>query len=305
MFASTVRVLLVEGNAGNVHLMRLALRQHSADFELTGAGGLAGALTLLASGEFDVVLLDPALIDTPGVEAVRRLREAAPEVPLLLLASAADVSLCLAAMEQGAHDYLFKDVLTTHLLARMIRDAVERYRPNPPPGSAHLVDPVTGLANRAGLLAQAGHLWRSPSRLRKGATLLYLALDGLATLCVRGGPAAGDRALREIADLLRDTFRGSDLRARLDGPDFVVLAVGAPEPTAPILTARLEEAVLACNAQAERDHDLALRLGLAHYDPERPCSIEEMLTAARNRLGTQRLGWREAVPVGARAVVAS
>ena len=181
MFASTVRVLLVEGSAGNVHLMRLALREQSADFELTWAGGLAGALTLLANGGFDVVLLDPALADAPGEEAVRRLREAAPEVPLLLLASATDVALCLSAMEQGAYDYLFKDVLSTHLLARMIRDAVERYRPTSPSG-AHLVDPLTGLANREGLLLQAGHLWRSPTRLRKGATLLYLALDGLAAL---------------------------------------------------------------------------------------------------------------------------
>ncbi len=283
MSASTVRVLLVEDQGGKVHLLRLALREQGADFELTWAGGLAGALTLLEAGGFDVVLLDPALADAPGTEAVRRLREAAPDVPLLLLASAADVPLCLSAMEQGAHDYLFKDVLTTHLLARMIREAVERYRPTPP-GGIHLVDPVTGLANRDGLLAQAGQLWRSPTRLRKGATLLYLALDGLTALCSRAGTAAGDRALRETADLLRDTFRGSDLRARLGGADFAVLAVGAPESTAPILTARLDEGVLACNAQDERTYTLVLRLGLAHYDRERPCSIEEMLTAARSRL---------------------
>src|SRR5215472_527129 len=116
MSASGVRILLVEGNAGMVHLMRLALREVGPDFELTWAAGLAAALDLLAGGRFDVVLLDPALADPPGPEAVRRLRQAAPQVPLLLLASAADVGLCLGAMEQGAHDYLFKDVLTSHLL---------------------------------------------------------------------------------------------------------------------------------------------------------------------------------------------
>jgi diguanylate cyclase (GGDEF)-like protein len=298
MSCNSVRVLLVEGQAGNVHLLRLALRQVGDEFELSWAGGLAAALALVARDRFDIVLLDPALPDAPGAEAVRRLREAVPDVPLLLLASAADVGLCLRAMEQGAHDYLFKDVLTTHLLARTMRDAVERHRPASPP-PAHLLDPLTGLANRDGLLAQAAQLWRAPSRLRKGATLLYLVLDGLADLSAAAGPAAGDRALVETAEALRETFRGADLRARVGAADFVVLAVGAPEPTAPILTARLEDTLQAYNARGERPVPLVLQVGAAHYDPEKPCPVEEMLAAARQRLGGARLGRRDASPAAA------
>jgi diguanylate cyclase (GGDEF)-like protein len=288
MSARTVRVLLVERAARNVHLMRLALRELGAEFELTWAGGLTSALALAAGGPFDVILLDPALADAHGTEAVRRLREAAPGVPLLLLASAADVAVCRRAMEEGAHDYLFKDVLTTQLLARMIRDAVER-APSVPPAGAHLIDPLTGLASREGLLAQAAHLWRSPTRLRKGATLLYLALDGPAA----ADSARGERALAETADVLRETYRGSDLRARLGGCDFAVLAVGAPEPTAPVLTARLDETLGAYNARDERDYYLSLRVGLSHYDAERPCTFDELLHAARARLGAETLGRRD------------
>jgi PleD family two-component response regulator len=284
MSKSGVRVLLVEGNEGTVHLMRLALREVGPDFDLTWANGLNAALAAAARERFDVILLDPALSDATPSEAVCWLRQTASDVPLLLLASAADVGVCLGAMEQGAHDYLFKDVLTTHLLARMIRDAVERYRPAAA-GGAHLIDAVTGLANREGLLGQAALLWRSSARLRKGATLLYLTLDGPGAL-----GAAANRALVETADVLRETFRGSDLRARVAPADFVVLAIGAPEPTTPILTARLEEALLACNAQDDRDYELVLRVGASHYDPERPCTIHDMLTAARERVGSERLG---------------
>jgi diguanylate cyclase (GGDEF)-like protein len=291
MSCCSVRVLLVEGKAGNVHLMRLALREVGGDFDLSWAGGLAAALALAARDRFDVVLLDPALPDASGSEAVRRLREVAPDVPLLLLASAADVSLCLRAMEEGAHDYLFKDVLTTHLLARTIRDAVERHRPTALTGSHH-IDPLTGLSNHDGLVAQAAHLWRAPARLRKGATLLYLVLDSLADINAAAGPAAGDRALVETAEALRETFRGADLRARVGGADFVVLAIGAPASTTPILTARLEDTLQAYNARDGRPHPLVLSAGVAHYDPERPCSFEEMLAAARQRLGAERLGRR-------------
>jgi PleD family two-component response regulator len=287
-----VQVLLVEGNAGLVHLMRRALCEAGPDFELTWADRLMPALDLAARRRFDVILLDPALADTPPTEAVQRLRQAAPDVPLLLLASAADVGLCLSAMEQGAHDYLFKDVLTTHLLARMIRDAVERSLP-PTSAGAHLIDPATGLANREGLLAQATQLWRSPARLRKGATLLYLILDG---------PAA-DRAPTEIANILRDTFRGSDLRARVAPADFIVLAIGAPEPTLPILTARLEESLQVHNAQAGRPFYLTLRVGASHYSPEQPHTIDDLLAAAHACVGPERLGCRPPSPAASEAVV--
>jgi diguanylate cyclase (GGDEF)-like protein len=304
MPGTSVRVLLVEGNAGTVHLMRMALREVGPDFDLTWADGLNRALTLAAGSRFDVVLLDPTLADVPGAEAVLRLRQVAPDVPLLLLASAADVAVCLRAMEQGAHDYLFKDVLTTHLLARMIRDAVERYRPAAPSGN-HLIDPVTGLANHDGLLAQAALLWRTPGRLRKGATLLYLALEGLAVINAAAGQAAGDRALVETADVLRDTFRGSDLRARLAGADFVVLAVGAPEPTTPILISRLEENLQACNAHDRRNYYLVLRAGSAHYDADRPCIFEELMDAARDGLGSVTLGRRSPSLAAAHEAAAS
>jgi PleD family two-component response regulator len=280
MSGSGVRILLVEGNAGMVHLMRLALREVGPDFELTRADGLAPALDLAASRRFDVVLLDPSLTDAPPAEAVRRLRQAAPDVPLLLLAASADLGFCQGAMEQGAHDYLCKDALSTHMLARMIRDAVERSCPATSAG--HLIDPVTGLANREGLLTRAAQLWRSPGRLRKGATLLYLTLDGVGT----------DRALAETADILRDTFRGSDLRARVAPADFAVLAVGAPEPTTPILTARLEEALQAHNALDDRPDGLVLRVGASHYAAEHPRTIDDLLAAARARVGSERLGRR-------------
>jgi PleD family two-component response regulator len=281
-----MRVLLVERAAQSVHLTRTALRELWAEFQLTWAGGLAAALEFLAGGPFDVVLLDLAVADAPGAEVVRRLREAAPDVPLLLLASAADLDLCRQALDEGAHDCLLKGVLTTHLLARSIRDAVERQHPVSPAGG-QLIDPVTGLASHDGLLAKAAQLWRTPMRLRKGATLLYLVLDGPT------GAGRHERAVAETADVLRETYRGSDLRARLGHDEFAVLAVGAPEPTAPILTTRLDEALGAYNAHHGRDFYLSLRVGLSHYDAQRPCTFDEMLQVARASLGAEALGRRD------------
>jgi diguanylate cyclase (GGDEF)-like protein len=294
MSGRSARVLLVERSGHSTHPVRLAVRGLGAEFELTWASRLATALELAGRTPPHVIVLDPAPPDTPGIEAVRRLRAAAPDAPLLLLVSADDVGLCSPAMEEGAYDYLFKEALTIHLLARTIRSAVER-QPTLPPVGAHLIDPLTGLANREGLFAQAAYLWRVPARLHKGATLLCLSLDDATT-----GSARGERALAETADVLRETFRGSDLRARLGGNTFAVLAVGAPEPTAPILTVRLDESLSASNARDGRDYYLTLRVGLSFYDPRQPCTFPEMLRAAETRLGTQTLGRRPVPAAGAR-----
>jgi diguanylate cyclase (GGDEF)-like protein len=293
MAGKPVRVLLVQGSAQNVQLLRLALRELGPGFELSWAHGLAAALQHLAAGPFGVILLDPTLPDTPAEQAVRQLRAASPDVPLLLLASAHDVAICLRAMEEGAHDYLFKDVLTMHLLTRMIRDAVERPA-QAPPGGLHLIDPLTGLANREGLLAQTAQLWRTPLRLRKGATLLYLALDAPVAASAR------DEALAEVADVLRETFRGSDLRARVGPISFALLAIGAPEPTASILTARLDEALNSRNAAEPRAYRLTLSVGLSHYDGEAPCSFEELLRGAEANVGAETLGGAGSPMAGSR-----
>src|SRR5262249_30360092 len=113
------------------------------------------------------------------------------------------------------------------------------------------------------------------------------------------GTAVGDRSLIETAEVLRETFRGSDPRARLEGGEVVVLAVRAPEATASLLLSRLEEALTGPNAPPARPHPLAPAGRLARYGPERPCSLDDMLFAAKARLGGQVLGQREPGAIGA------
>ena len=128
MDLATTRVLLVEDNLGDARLIRelVADSPSAADFAVDHVDTVAGALQRLARRDVDVVLLDLTLPDGVGIDTVKRVTAAARDVPIVVLTGLTDDELALAAMKEGAQDYLSKASLDTHLLVRAIRYAVER-----------------------------------------------------------------------------------------------------------------------------------------------------------------------------------
>ncbi len=124
-----ITILLVEDNPDDVELFRETLRGASLSaFDLAQVDQLRQALARLEVGGIDVVLLDLTLPDGDGIENLRRLHAAAPEIPIIVLTGCDDEELALAAMRAGAQDYLVKSQLEGPLLARAVRYAIERKR---------------------------------------------------------------------------------------------------------------------------------------------------------------------------------
>jgi signal transduction histidine kinase len=125
----TVRVLLVEDNAGDARLIRELLREATGTiFEVHGADRLSTALEYVRTAKVDVVLLDLALPDNQGVDTFTRMRAAAPSIPNIVLTGLADEALGNMTVRDGAQDYLIKGDSDAKLLARSIRYAIERER---------------------------------------------------------------------------------------------------------------------------------------------------------------------------------
>jgi diguanylate cyclase (GGDEF)-like protein len=165
--------------------------------------------------------------------------------------------------------------------------------------TAALTDELTGLYNRRGFRALAEHQLRIARRTGADVLLLFLDLDGFKHVNDRLGHEAGDRALREVADLLRNTIRETDVIARLGGDEFAVLVVDATDETEDAVRARLTHATAARNAQPGRTHDLAYTLGRASLDENRAASLDDLLaTADRAMYVAKPRGERRAVVAG-------
>ena len=122
-------VLLVEDNPGDARTLREMLFEvGTARFHLTHVDRLSHAVQLLGQVRFDAVLLDLGLPDARGLEAMRPVREAAPDVPIVVLSDKEDEQLAVQAVQLGAQDYLVKGLGTGNVVARSIRYAIERKR---------------------------------------------------------------------------------------------------------------------------------------------------------------------------------
>nr|MBC8289883.1 response regulator [Planctomycetota bacterium] len=125
----TLRILLVEDSLADRTRILGLLGQESRQSEVTTSGSLESAFAELKIGEFDVVLLDLVLPDSEGVDTCRRLCEAFPLLPVVVLTGVDDdAEQPVEALQHGAQDYLSKREMSGPLIARSLSYAVERKR---------------------------------------------------------------------------------------------------------------------------------------------------------------------------------
>ena len=127
MFQGKIKVLLLEDNPGNVLLIQEMFKEEIASrFELASVARLADGIKRLSEQEFDAVILDLNLPDSSGIATARRLKQNAPNLPIVILTALADESVALEALQIGMEDYLVKGQITGALLTHALRYAIER-----------------------------------------------------------------------------------------------------------------------------------------------------------------------------------
>lgn len=89
--------------------------------------------------------------------------------------------------------------------------------------AAEFKDPLTGLGNRRCLETRLPPLLRTAEQEARPLTVALIDADGLRNINERHGHEIGDRVLQELAELLRENTRGSDLLLRWSGEEFLVV----------------------------------------------------------------------------------
>jgi two-component system KDP operon response regulator KdpE len=116
MAASGQRVLLVEDEAQMRRFLKAALHAHG--YRLVEAATGEDGLQQASAYNPDIVLLDLGLPDVDGIDVIRRLREWT-RVPIIVISAREQEQEKIAALDEGADDYLTKPFGTGELLARI------------------------------------------------------------------------------------------------------------------------------------------------------------------------------------------
>jgi len=273
-----VRVLLVEADPdGLMGLGDAMVQLGAAEVEVESASDLNKALERLSQGGVDLLLLDLDLPDGEDLGTFERAHAFAPDVPIVVLTGIEDGDMAISMVKSGAQDYLVKGEVSPDLLLRSIRYAVERHRLTSALRSLSLIDDLTGLYNRRGFSDLGEQHLKLARRTARAVLLVYLDVDDLKTINDTLGHQMGVRALVRVADLLRETFRQSDIIARIGGDEFAVMALEASEQNEAQLLERLRDRVREVNQANGEPYDLSVSVGAARFTGEGPTRLPDLL----------------------------
>jgi diguanylate cyclase (GGDEF)-like protein len=285
----TLDILLVEDSRTFAQMIKQMMASGTAmRCRVTHVERLNDVAGRIAAQTFDVVLLDLTLPDSHGLDTLTGTLAQAEGIPIIVVTGLDDEGMAMTAVHQGAQDYLLKGEINYTLLMRSMRYAIERHRLLAEVRSLSVVDELTGLYNRRGFLTLAPQQLKIADRTRSGLVLLFADLDKMKTINDTWGHEEGDQALRDTANLLRATFRESDIIARIGGDEFVVLAATTSPRDADTLIARLQQQVAAHNARTARGYALSISAGTVAYDPQQPCGIRDLLARADTLMYDQK-----------------
>ncbi len=222
------RVLVAHPYHGARRAMRAVLEPLGCS--VMDAGRATEVLEVARRRRPHVLLLDAALERDAGASLVGEIKSD-PDLfasAVVLVGAAGDAADALAAIERGAHDVLPEGADAFELAAR-VRAArrgsdmqellltrereLERLA---------YYDELTALPNRRSVLRQLQALVSRGRRHGHALGVLMVDADHFKALNDRHGHAAGDAALRALADRLRERLRAEDVAGRFGGEEFVI-----------------------------------------------------------------------------------
>lgn len=259
------------------------------------------ALHHALAGKPDLILMDIHLRgELDGIATAKLIHEQL-DVPIVFLTAFSHKDTLARAMQAEPFGYVVKPfqqvelrcvievALNRHRMIAMMRESQEKFR------RLSTIDELTGLPNRRGFSELAEQQIKIARRYRQPLVLCFADLDGLKFINDNLGHAVGDDAIRGAAMVLRETFRGADIVARLAGDEFAILAIASSESSLDGALARLSQNLAKFNA-TPRPFKLDMSIGLAHHDADIDHCLQDLLARADQAMYAQKQFKRSLAP---------
>jgi len=267
-----LRILMAECDPPRISkMLRSLFQDDESALQLTLVSTVSILLPTIQLVGPEVLFLDLAAFGQDAMAMVRAVHRAAPSLPLITLAASPEKEIAEQSVREGALDFVLKDVADVRTLERVLRSALER---NTVAGLADLLrDRATGLYNGEGFRELAA---KAAQRTGGQIVLLTIGISNLKALEGEFGPSGGESAIKDTAEMLKGSFRRTDVLARMSERNFVVLAAEAAEPSVAIMQQRLETRRAAMNGLREPWGAVELAIGVGFWSSREKSEFTDM-----------------------------
>lgn len=275
------RFIVVDDDEALLDVLKsfLAMQGHECDV----FSSAEVALEHLAKKPCDILIADIVMPGMKGLQLTKEVKQSWPDTNVIVMTGFIDDFSYDQAIEAGASDFI-KKPFSVHEMMFRIKHVFLQERLREMSNS----DELTGLLNRRGFFAIAQQQLKVANRAKSDVSLLFADMDEFKAINDQWGHKRGDDALMAMADILRQTFRESDIIARISGDEFALLLLDLPEKKFAVIFDRLQRNIHAYNVSSGVMFNLSLSIGMAVYDHDQPCSVEELLKQADRRMYDQK-----------------
>ena len=281
MTGRPLRLLILEDRPEDAELALRELRRAGFDPSWRRVDDEAGFKANL-DPELDLVLADYHQPQFDALRALKLMQDAGLEIPFVIVSGAVGDDLAVAAVRQGAMDYVLKDRLGR--LGTAVKNAIEqselrrRQRLAQAALEHHaLHDSLTNLPNRLMLREELDRM--IAGRSRSPLSLLLLDIDNFKEINDSFGHQVGDVLLRQIGPRLRERLEVGNMIARLGGDEFAILLPGADVAHASRVAHSLLRALEPPFLSEEHALEVTASIGIA-ASPDHGTAAETLLQRA-------------------------
>ena len=241
----------------------------------------------------NLIVMDVGLRgELDGLQAARMILDRF-HIPVIFLTGHRDIETLQRAVRTGPLGYILKPfqevelrsaievAIHKHRAERAVREREEALLRNAELlQTLSLIDELTQLRNRRGFFELAQQALKVAQREHYAMGVFFMDLNGLKRINDTLGHQSGDQALRDTAEVLRATFRSSDILARIGGDEFVAMAHLHSTQDLHALSGRLRDHLQIFNQTHRRPYPLNISVGMTLVDIPTEEDLESLLARA-------------------------
>jgi len=272
------KVLIVDDAPDTLEIIQKLLRFEGYDV-ITASTGEEG-VGKVEEEKPEVVLMDISLPGIDGTEALKRIRKVDPLQCVIMLTAFATLDNAVQALKEGASDFVKKPFENEHLI-HIVNQCLAKYRTLKEKEKLEgevrrlsITDDLTGLYNHRHFFKTLEAELARLKRQRTSLSLLMFDLDNFKRYNDLYGHLEGDKVLRKIGEIVKNSIRSNvDSGYRYGGDEFAALLIGASADPALTIAERIRSSI-----EQAGFRNITVSIGLSEYEDH--FSLESFVKSA-------------------------